>query len=53
MRRFEGNLFRREAGSEASSKWEDSKLRQERKRAEGLKQQEESWIAPAVTVTGL
>lgn len=41
MRRFEKDLFRREAGSEASSEWEDSKARQERKRAEGLKQQEE------------
>jgi tRNA wybutosine-synthesizing protein 3 len=41
MRRFKEDLFRREAGSEASLEWEDSKARQERKRAEGLKLQEE------------
>ena len=39
MRRFESNLFNREATT--TSGWEDSKTRQERKRAEGLKQQEE------------
>ncbi|KAL2056243.1 hypothetical protein ABVK25_003266 [Lepraria finkii] len=39
MRRFEEDLFRRE-GSGLGSPWEDGKDRQERKRAEGLKQQE-------------
>lgn len=39
MRRFESGLFKREAT--IASTWEDSKTRQERKRAEGLKQQEE------------
>ena len=39
MRRFESDLFEREATT--TSSWEDSKTRQERKRAEGLKQQEE------------
>ena len=39
MRRFEFDLFDREATT--TSGWEDSKTRQERKRAEGLKQQEE------------
>lgn len=39
MNRFESDLFEREAPK--SSNWEDSKTRQERKRAEGLKQQEE------------
>ena len=39
MNRFESHLFEREAPK--SSNWEDSKTRQERKRAEGLKQQEE------------
>ena len=39
MQRFEEDLFRREAGPEEA--WEDRKARQERKRAEGLKQQEE------------
>ena len=38
-RRFESDLFERKATT--SSSWEDSKTRQERKRAEGLKQQEE------------
>ncbi|KAK3169058.1 hypothetical protein OEA41_005506 [Lepraria neglecta] len=41
MRRFEEDLFRREGGSALGSPWEDGKDRQERKRAEGLKQQEE------------
>ena len=39
MRRFESDLFDREAIT--TSSWEDSKTRQERKRAEGLKKQEE------------
>ena len=39
MRRFESDLFKREAT--IASTWEDSKTRQERKRAGGLKQQEE------------
>ena len=39
MNRFESDLFEREAPK--SSNWEDSKTRQERKRAEGLRQQEE------------
>ena len=39
MNRFESDLFEREAPK--ISNWEDSKTRQERKRAEGLKQQEE------------
>ena len=39
MRRFESDLFDREAIT--TSSWEDSKTRQERKWAEGLKQQEE------------
>ena len=39
MRRFESDLFKRE--NTTASTWEDSKTRQERKRAEGLKQQEE------------
>ena len=39
MRRFEADLFKRETTT--ASTWEDSKTRQERKRAEGLKQQEE------------
>ena len=39
MKRFESGLFEREAAT--TSSWEDSKTRQERKRAEGLKQQEE------------
>ena len=39
MRRFESDLFEREAAT--ISNWEDSKTRQERKKAEGLKQQEE------------
>ena len=39
MRRFESDLFKRETTT--ASTWEDSKTRQERKRAEGLKQQEE------------
>ncbi len=39
MRRFESDLFEREATT--TSSWEDSKTRQERKRAEGLKQQKE------------
>lgn len=39
MRRFESDLFDREATT--TSGWEDSKTRQERKRTEGLKQQEE------------
>ena len=39
MRRFESDLFKREATT--TSSWEDSKTRLERKRAEGLKQQEE------------
>ena len=40
MRRFESDLFEREATT--ISTWEDSKTRQERKRAEGLKQQEQA-----------
>ena len=39
MRRFESDLFKREITT--ASTWEDTKTRQERKRAEGLKQQEE------------
>ena len=39
MRRFESDLFKREITT--VSTWEDSKTRQERKRAEGLKQQQE------------
>lgn len=39
MRRLESDLFKR--GITTASTWEDSKTRQERKRAEGLKQQEE------------
>ena len=37
MKRFEQDLFKRESG--LGQAWEDSKSRQERKRAEGLKQQ--------------
>lgn len=39
IRRFEKDLFRREA--EIVRAWEDGKSRQERKKAEGLKQQEQ------------
>ena len=38
MKRFEQDLFKRESG--LGQAWEDSKSRQERKRAEGLKQQQ-------------
>ena len=38
MNRFEQDLFKRESG--LGQAWEDSKSRQERKRAEGLKQQQ-------------
>ena len=38
MRRFERDLFKREEG--LGSVWEDSKSRQERKRAKGLAQQQ-------------
>ncbi|CAD6572238.1 MAG: hypothetical protein ASARMPREDX12_004034 [Alectoria sarmentosa] len=38
IRRFEQDLFKREEGLRQT--WEDSKSRQERKRAEGLKQQQ-------------
>lgn len=38
IRRFEQDLFKREEGH--GQAWEDSKSRQERKRAEGLKQQQ-------------
>ena len=38
MKRFEQDLFKRESGLRQA--WEDSKSRQERKRAEGLKQQQ-------------
>ena len=38
MKRFERDLFKRESG--LGQAWEDSKSRQERKRAEGLKQQQ-------------
>lgn len=39
MRRFESDLFGRVAST--TSMWEDSQIRKDRKRAEGLKQQEE------------
>ena len=39
MRRFESDLFGRLATT--TSTWEDSQIRKDRKRAEGLKQQEE------------
>ena len=39
MRRFESDLFGRVATT--TSTWEDSQIRKDRKRAEGLKQQEE------------
>lgn len=38
IQRFSDNLFRRE--NEVGSAWEDKSVRQERKRAEGLKQQQ-------------
>ena len=38
IRRFEQDLFKREVGLERA--WEDSKSRQERKRAEGLEQRQ-------------
>ena len=40
IQRFEEDLFRREEGP--GQAWEDSKSRQERKRAEGLEQQQKS-----------
>ena len=41
MKRFECDLFRRESTFASISTWEDGKVRQARKRAEGLKQREE------------